>query len=219
LHSERMQGSIFKYIYLSLFSIAFAYFESAVVIYLRTIFNNIYVLFPLERFSDISLLIIEIGRELASLIILLMVSFLCGKKWWERFGYFIFIFGIWDIFYYFWLKIEVGWPVSISDWDILFLIPIPWIGPVVAPMAVALLMILIGYSMIRLYDRRCIFRPTKLTWILGIAATAMILFSFMYDISATLYGGMPRPYLYWLLISGLTMYIWAYLSSYRGPAV
>jgi hypothetical protein len=42
-----------------------------------------------------------------------------------------------------------GWPASVWDWDILFLIPLPWWGPVAAPCLIALLMLLFGLRLIQ----------------------------------------------------------------------
>ena len=36
-------------------------------------------------------------------------------------------------FYYLFLIPLTGWPKSLLDWDILFLLPVPWWGPVIAP--------------------------------------------------------------------------------------
>lgn len=190
-----------------------AYFEAAVVIYLRQLYYPGGFSLPLRVIPD-RFIMIEIFRELSTIIMLLMVAALCGKKFWERFGYFIVLFGIWDIFYYVWLKATIDWPASLLDWDVLFLVPLPWIGPVIAPVAVSIVMIVIGYSITRLFNKGRKFRPTLFSWILAVAATLMIIFSFIYDFGATLHYDLPRPYLYWLLISGLTLYVWAYLHSY-----
>ena len=82
-------------------------------------------------------LAIEIGREAATLIMLLGVAMLAGADRWERFLAFCLSFGVWDIFYYAWLWIFVRWPASLFTWDLLFLIPVPWIGPVLAPVLVS----------------------------------------------------------------------------------
>ncbi len=203
-----------KLFYISIFAIAMAYFESAVVVYLRELYYPEGFSFPL-KILDNQILIIELFRELATVIMLVAVSAICGRKCWERFGYFIILFGIWDIFYYVFLKITLGWPSSLFEWDVLFLIPYPWIGPVIAPSLVALLMIIIGISITNLFNKGYNFKPTLITWLLAIIATGMILYSFMYDTNATLRLEKPQPYLYWLLISGLTLYIVAYLHSYR----
>ena len=59
-------------------------------------------------------------------------------------GYTAIAFGVWDIFYYVFLKIIYDWPKSLFDWDILFLLPLPWWGPVLAPVCIAALMIVWG---------------------------------------------------------------------------
>ncbi len=203
-----------KLLYVSLFAVAMAYFESAVVVYLRELYYPEGFSLPL-KVINIRMIRIELFRELATIIMMITVSAICGKRFWERFGYFLILFGIWDIFYYVFLKITLDWPSSLLEWDVLFLIPYPWIGPVIAPSLVALLMIIIGISITGLFNRGLYFRPTLITWLLTIIATGMILFSFMYDTDATLRLENPQPYFYWLLISGLTLYLVAYLHSYR----
>jgi hypothetical protein len=87
---------------------------------------------------------VELPRELATLIMLFAVGWLAGPTWRARLGYFAIAFGTWDIFYYVFLKIISGWPHSLLDWDILFLLPLPWWGPVLAPVLISLLLILWG---------------------------------------------------------------------------
>ncbi|MEO6033968.1 MAG: hypothetical protein ABIQ35_01805 [Verrucomicrobiota bacterium] len=126
------------------FAAAMAWVESSVVFYLRTMVDRIepYQAFPLPVFGGLGLA--ELVRELATMIMLAIVGILAGKNFKSRFGCFLLAFGAWDIFYYVFLKILTGWPHNIGDWDILFLIPLPWWGPVWAPMAIALLMIFWG---------------------------------------------------------------------------
>jgi len=202
-----------KYLYVAIFAIAMAYFEAAVVVYLRELYYPEGFSLPLIDIPH-RMIVIELFREASTLIMLIVVAALCGKKFWERFGYFIILFGIWDIFYYVWLNVTLGWPASLLEWDVLFLIPYPWIGPVIAPVSISVVMILTGYSITKLYYKGRQFKPTLFSWVLAIIATCMILLSFMYDLDATLRFQPPRPYLYWLLISGLTLYVWAYLHSF-----
>lgn len=211
--NSRKESILKKYFIIFLFAAAMAYFEAAVVVYLRQLYYPGGFSLPLVSIPDI-FITIEIIREAATVVMLLMVASLSGRKLWERFGYFLILFGIWDIFFYVWLKVMINWPTSLLDWDILFLIPLPWIGPVIAPAAVSVVMILTGFAITRLFNKGRDFKPTLFSWILAVLATAMILFSFMYDFDATLHYDPPRPYMYWLLISGLTLYIWAYLHSY-----
>lgn len=191
-----------------------AYVEAMAVVYLRELLYPEGFSFPL-KLIPLNLIAMELFRELASIVMLVVVAAIAGKKFWERFGYFIILFGTWDIFYYVWLKVTIDWPSSLFDWDILFLMPIPWIGPVIAPVLVALLMVITGLSIISLFARGYTFRPTALAWVLSVFGTAALLFSFMRDTGATLYQQMPQPYMYGLLIVGLLLNLIAYLVSYR----
>ena len=210
---EKM-GHTGKSIVVIAFAIAFAYVEASVVVYLREIIYPEGFAFPLKSIP-FNLIVIELFRELATMIMLATVAVLAGKRVWERFGYFIVAFGIWDIFYYIWLKATIGWPASLVEWDILFLIPVPWIGPVLAPVLISVLMIVVGLLITRLYARECEFRPGWLSWGFAIAATALILYSFMRDFSATLNQQMPQPYQWGWLILGLILYIAGFVIPYR----
>jgi len=196
------------------FGVAIAYFEAAVVVYLRELFYPDGFSFPLMLIPT-RLLAVEIFREISTIIILVAVAGIVARRFWERFGYFILLFGRWDIFYYVWLKVTINWPLSLLDWDVLFLIPIPWIGPVIAPVLVSALMVVCGVWIIRLFARGYLFGTTPLAWLLSVAATAAILYSFMSDTNATLHQQMPQPYCYSLLIAGLLLYMIAFVLSYR----
>lgn len=205
---------ISKIVFLSLFAVAMGYFEAAVVIYLRDLLYPDGFSFPL-RDMPVRIIVIELFRELSTMVMLVAIAALSGKRFWERFGVFIFIFGVWDIFYYIWLKATINWPSSFLEWDILFLIPAPWIAPVIAPISISILMIFIGLSIINLFRKGCVFRPILITWALAILATASILFSFMRDCDAMFNKQIPQPYFYGFLILGLLFYIIAYLISYK----
>ena len=202
-----------KFFWLFLFAIAMAFVESAVVVYLRVIYYPEGFAFPLKPLTDYKI-IVEVCREIATIVMLMAVAHISGKKFWERFAYLIFIFGAWDIFYYVWLKVILNWPVTLLDWDILFLIPLPWIGPVIAPVSISILMIICSVMIIRSIDRGYEFKPSPLAYVIAIAATFIILYSFMYDTGATLRQQMPEPYKYGLLITGDVLYIAAFLMSY-----
>lgn len=123
------------------FAVAMAWVEAAVVFYLRRLVDRIepYQPNPLPIAGDIGGA--ELVREAATLVMLFTVGWLAGQTWRSRCGYFVAAFGIWDIFYYVFLIPMTGWPHSLLDWDILFLIPLPWWGPVLAPTMIAVLMI------------------------------------------------------------------------------
>ena len=127
-----------------LFSIAFAYIESAVVVYLRAILYPEGFSFPLQAF-DLHpmwprLVPTEIGREAATLVLIATGAWLFGRSTRERWAYALVIFSTWDIFYYVWLKVLLDWPGSLLDWDLLFLIPVAWASPVLYPVLLSLAM-------------------------------------------------------------------------------
>ena len=165
-----------------LFSVAFAYIESAVVVYLRAIFHPDGFTFPLAIFELTAegrrLLLTEIGREAATLVLIVTAACLFGRRRQERFAYFLVIFAVWDIFYYIWLKVLLDWPATIMDWDVLFLIPVVWASPVLYPVLVSLAMF--AFAVAILY--RCAKdRPLTITWtdLLGwLAAAIAIIVSF-----------------------------------------
>ena len=131
-----------------LFGISFGFMEAVIVIYLRKLFYANGFHFPLNNFIPKSVYHMEFIRELGTLFILFSVSFSIVKKFKDKFAYFFILFGIWDIFYYIFLKLLIDWPISLKDWDILFLIPLSWFGPVWAPILISLIFILLGYLII-----------------------------------------------------------------------
>ena len=101
-----------KITWLTVFGITMGAFEAAVVVYLRELYYPHGFTFPLVAMPW-RLVAVELGREVASLLMLASVGALAGRKFWERFGVFVFCFGIWDLLYYVFLKIAIGWPVTI----------------------------------------------------------------------------------------------------------
>ena len=124
------------------FGVAFGYIESAVVVYLRAIFHAQGFDFPLEVFDLTAtgrrLLLTEVGREVATLALILTAAWLFGRTRQEQCAYFLVVFAVWDVFYYVWLKVLLNWPASLLTWDILFLIPVIWAAPVLYPVLVSL---------------------------------------------------------------------------------
>lgn len=159
-----------------IFAIAMAYLESAVVVYLRAMYGIEDLLRDINLAPDMYTAI-EIGREAATLIMLAAVGIIAGINWPKKIGFFFLAFGIWDIFYYIWLYVFIQWPKSLFEWDILFLIPLPWWGPVSAPVLISILLIAIGYLLIR--DVKIL--VTSIDWIAFGLSIIVLLYTFTED--------------------------------------
>ena len=187
-----------------IFSIAFAYIEAAVVVYLRAIFHPDGFTFPLSNFGSSplwrQLLLTEVGREAATMVLILTSSWLFGRSIRQRFAFFLAIFAVWDIFYYIWLKILLDWPGSVMDWDILFLIPVTWASPVLAPVFISLTLLI--FAVIMLYRFSCgkAIRVSRLDWVGFILAGLVVVVCFC--IAGT-HVTEPdfRDYFYWPLFA------------------
>lgn len=164
----------------TLFAISMGFFESAVVVYLRQIAYPNGFSFPLHPLNG-TIALTELLREAFSIIMLLTVAQLISRKRNERLAWFIFNFAIWDISYYLFLKLLLGWPASFFTMDILFLIPFIWTGPVIAPILLSGLMILLAVLILK-YNK-----PLKRAKILPvemgsmIAGSTIVIFSFTLD--------------------------------------
>jgi len=170
-----------KLIWIVSFALAMGFLETSVVIYLRAIYYPGGFSFPLRPMAQ-SLAVTELYREAATMIMLLAVSTLAAKQWLHRFAWFLLVFAIWDIAYYVFLKILIGWPETLFTMDILFLIPSLWTGPVLAPVVNSLTMILL--ATVILYDRKGTVSATRLSvliWVLLITGSLIILYAYMKD--------------------------------------
>ena len=162
-----------------IYAVAMAWVEAAVVYYLRTMVGRLepYQPNPLPILGGLGRA--ELVREAATLIMLMAVGTLAGRGWRERWGFVAVAFGFWDIFYYAFLKILCGWPHSLFDWDILFLLPLPWWGPVLAPVLISLLMIAWG-TLAGCRERTGPMREPP-AWILNGCGVLLALYLFMAD--------------------------------------
>jgi len=133
-----------RWLIVATFAVAMAWVEAAVVFYLRTMINRVvpYQPEPLPAVGNFGAA--ELVREMATLVMLATVGMLAGSTWRSRLGYTALAFGIWDIFYYVFLKVLTGWPHTLLEWDVLFLLPLPWWGPVLAPVLISVILILWG---------------------------------------------------------------------------
>ena len=160
------------------FAIAMAWVESASVFYIRSFVDRIepYQVNPLPIHGALGN--VELWREAATLVMLATIGMLAGSTWRRRAGYAAIAFGVWDIFYYVFLRLISGWPATLLDWDILFLLPLPWWGPVLAPVSIALLMIVWGTLATQSDDAVV---EARWPWVLGSAGIMLALGVFMID--------------------------------------
>ncbi len=171
-----------------LFAVTMAYIESAVVVYLRAMYGIVDLMRDMPRLPD-QYTLIELGREAATLTMLGTVGWLAGGKSQDKLGYAVFAFGVWDIVYYGWLFVFIGWPRTLLEWDVLFLIPLPWWGPVLAPMLIALLLAVGGaLAVVRTENGRRL-RFTSLDWAVAALGVILALYIFMSDALRALPGG------------------------------
>jgi hypothetical protein len=142
LISESDPNLVWGVVGVGCFAVAMGYMEAAVVVYLRELYYpaGFHVLTEAAlKAIPRAILLTEVGREVATIVILISVSMLLGRRdWVRRFAYFLFAFALWDITYYVWLFVLIRWPQSLLTNDVLFLIPRPWLGPVIAPIVVSL---------------------------------------------------------------------------------
>ena len=173
-----------------IYAIAMAWVESAAVFYLRTMIDRIepYQPGPFPFIGGFASA--ELPREFATLVMLFAVGFLAGRTWRARIGYAAIAFGVWDIFYYAFLKLICGWPHSLLDWDILFLLPLPWWGPVLAPVLISSLMILWGTSASQIERTDTPALSNHRAWILNLAGIALALYIFMSNAIAAAHLGL-----------------------------
>lgn len=164
-----------------LFAIGMAWVESACVYYLRVMVDRIdpYQTNPLPMRGVLGQ--VELVREAATLVMLAIVGALAGRTRQTRLAYTAIAFGVWDILYYVFLWLMSGWPKSIFDWDILFLLPLPWWGPVLAPVCIALLMIAGGTLASQFRLRNPATSLTTALWGLSGVGILLALYVFMAD--------------------------------------
>ncbi len=178
-----------RWLIVALFAAAMAWVESAAVLYLRIQLARVIPYQPNPLPVSVGLGQVELVREAATLVMLLTVGWLAGGTWRSRLAYSMIAFGAWDIFYYIFLVPMSGWPKSLLDWDVLFLLPLPWWGPVLAPILISILLIL-GGTLITQFDRpeRPLW-PGRLTRGMNLAGVILALYIFMADAIQVMGGG------------------------------
>lgn len=211
---QRNSNTVFvNWTWIVIFSMAFAWVESAVVVYLRDIYFDGNFSFPLTvKWVDGKhvvdpLVRIEFGREIATMIILIAVGWISGKNRFQKFCFFMIAFGVWDIFYYVWLFVMVGWPESLLTWDLLFYVPLPWVGPVISPLLIAITMVVAG-SLILYFDQKGY--EMRWRWYdmgIELMCALVMIVAFCWDWKNILQipgdiqrSGFPNPFAWWLYL-------------------
>lgn len=176
------------------------FFEAAIVIYIRLLFYPDGFTFPLVIVTGTPA-IVEILREAASILMLVAFSFSVFKKTRFRIAAFLITFALWDIFYYIFLKIFLDWPATLMDWDILYLIPLPWVSPVIAPVLISFVMLAYG---LYLTTNRLVKFTKIYSFLLG-TGIILILISFMEQYQIVLAGQDLQPFSWWIYIPGFVL--------------
>lgn len=169
-----------------IFAVAMGFLEAVIVVYLRQIYYPNGFDFPLVSSIESWVLNMEWAREFFTIVMLLCIGFLAGKKFYDRFAYFLYAFAVWDIFYYIWLKVILGWSASLLTWDLLFLIPLPWASPMLAPVIYSVDIIILAVCLIHLQDKYGKVKMLFREWALFVLGSAFILYTFLYDYSKLL---------------------------------
>jgi hypothetical protein len=210
-------GMLKRTMIVTTFALAMAYLESAVVVYLqRALLMTPATLFPLRDQTSLGGLgSIEVGREVATLVMLATIGWLAGRTSIERLAWTSLAFGIWDIAYYFWLWVFIGWPTSFGTTDLLFLLPVPWVAPVSAPILVSIALIGFGLLFARRLQRGESVSLRSRDWSLLIGGGVVVIVSFTLDFARIRNGGMPTPFAWPVFIIGMVIAVIGVVPSLR----
>ena len=202
---------------MAIWAVAFGIVEGAIVVYLREIFYPHGFSLPLAPMPA-RIYRMEVIREAATMFMLGGIARLGARDGLRRLAAFAFCFGIWDLVYYAVLKVALGWPASWMEWDILFLIPLPWTGPVLAPVLVSLSLIAASAPLL-LAGEEGVPRVGKADWGVQAGAGLIILAAFLRN-APTLAAGRPLISFPWaLFLSGLLLGVGGYLRLWRSAAL
>ncbi len=202
------------------FAVAMGYVEAAVVVDLRAALGlGAAPSFPLQEAGPAErLALIEVGREFATLVMLAAVGWAISRRGWEWLAWTAVAFGVWDIAYYGWLAVFIGWPTSLFDVDLLFLIPVPWVGPVWAPIVVSMALIVTGLLVARRYATgpEPVVRGRDVA--AGLLGGAIVLLSFTIDARNIIAGGVPGWFPWPLFATGILIAVAGAADVLRRPA-
>jgi len=205
---------IARVILLAAFGAAMAFVEAAVVVYLRAVLGA-GPLFPMKDLPPL-LLSIEIGREAATLVMLVSAAALSVRGAARRMGAFLFLFAVWDVLYYAWLRATIGWPVGIEEWDILFLVPLPWVGPVWSVLVICAGMAVFGVLFLRMPEEAP-FSPGLWGWVCGVVGAGIVVANYILEWQKIEYGRViPSDFSLGPYLAGLALLGAAGLAAVRG---
>ena len=203
---------------LSCYAIAMALLESAIVVYMRRLYypENPLELFPLQ-FLGACDPVLEFSREVATVVMIIVVALLAERRSFTRcFAAFVFVFGLWDLFYYVWLKILIGWPQHWLEWDVLFLVPAIWLGPWICPVLIAFLFVTWGAWAICAKEEIAFSFSGAIAFVTG---AALGLAAFMQPAisngSETLIDYQPGVFWWWLFVPGYLLMTLGFFSTIR----
>jgi hypothetical protein len=186
--NSQQYPSLPLFLRLALFSIAMGLLEAIVVVYLRELYFPAGFRFPLQFLPE-KMLRLEALREICTIVMLLALSAVAAKTFIPRLSVFLFTFGVWDIFYYVFLKALLGWPDSLLTWDVLFLIPVAWLAPVLAPLITSFTMIGLALLYAFLYQRYGTVRFDRPAWLLMALGVIILFFTFIWDYASIIIQG------------------------------
>jgi|Deesub1362A_J573_1020465.scaffolds.fasta_scaffold00608_5 hypothetical protein len=189
-----------KFLWLGVFAVAMGILEAIVVVYLRELYYPSGFDFPLTPIPE-KILLTEMLREACTIIMLVAIAAVAGKNFYMRFSYFLFIFGMWDIFYYIGLKLLLDWPASVFTWDILFLIPVAWTGPVLAPVISALTMVFLSLLIFYLLKNYHTVKIGLKAWSFLLLGAFVIFCTFIWDYSRIIIEGGFLPKFFELAVN------------------
>jgi hypothetical protein len=210
---------------LILFGAAFGYVEAAVVVYLRTIYepirqkisprpsNELFPLITPRQLADAGpentrRLLTELGREAATLVMLAAIGLAVAGNFQQWAAAFLVAFGVWDIAFYLFLRLLIHWPASVMTWDLLFLLPVPWVGPVLAPVIVSASMIVCGSIALT----RTIHLKAP-HWIAILSGGLIVVIACCLDYPNITRGGLPNPFHWGLFTAGELLGVAGFASA------
>lgn len=197
------------------FGIAMGYLEGAVVVYLRAAIDAGTATPDFDEAVFRRFEAIEIAREAATLVMIGAVGWLAGRTRLERLAWAAVVFGAWDIVYYVALRLAIGWPAALTDWDVLFLIPGAWVGPVWAPVVVSLALVGFGLAAARRLRTGLPVVVGRRTAGAALAGGYLVIASFLVD-SARVVAGEQGPWTGWPLFwAGMGLAVAASVAALR----